>query len=170
MQESILKVSQLDTRLGPLVAIANERALYFLVFADGCKVEQEIEGLKSKTKSEIVPGKSSPICSIEKELGQYFDGNLKEFKTPLFFFGSSFQRSVWEELMKIPYGKTISYSELSTAIGKPTACRAVAQANGANAFAVVIPCHRVIQINGELGGYAAGVARKKWLIDHEKQR
>jgi len=76
---------------------------------------------------------------------------------------------VWEELQKIPFGETCSYAELAATIGKPSAFRAVANANGANQFAIVIPCHRVINSNGELGGYGGGLPRKKWLIAHERQ-
>ena len=99
----------------------------------------------------------------------YFEGKRQDFKTPLFLLGSPFQKRVWEELMKISPGKTRSYAEIAMAIGKPTAYRAVANANGANQLAIVIPCHRVINSNGELGGYGGGIARKKWLIDLEKQ-
>lgn len=165
---NILKASWLDTPLGPMIAIANEEALYLLEFVDRRGLEREIERLRQKTKSAIIPGYTTPICSIERELNLYFKGELKEFKTPLFLLGSPFQKNVWAELVKIPPGETKSYSEIAIAIGKPTAFRAVAQANGANQLAIIIPCHRVINTNGELGGYAGGLTRKKWLINHEK--
>lgn len=78
--------------------------------------------------------------------------------------GSAFQKKVWQELKKIPLGETRSYLEIAKAINVPTACRAVARANGANQLAIVVPCHRVINSNGELGGYAGGVLRKQWLL------
>lgn len=165
----ILKASWLDTRLGPMIAIADEKALYLLEFVDRRGLEREVENLRQKTKSAIIPGITDPIHSIERELGQYFGGSLREFKTPLFFLGSSFQKRVWEELQKIPYGETQSYAYVAAAIGKPSAFRAVANANGANKFAIIVPCHRVINTNGDLGGYGGGIARKKWLINHEKQ-
>lgn len=93
-----------------------------------------------------------------------------EFKTPLVLIGSNFKKSVWEELKKIPPGKTLSYSKLAAQIEKPSAIHAVASANGANQFSIVIPCHRVINNNGGLGGYGGGLTRKKWLLDHEKNR
>jgi len=163
----ILKASWFDTRLGPMIAIANDEALCLLEFVDRRGLEREIERLREKTKSAIIPGHSQAISSIEEELNQYFDGKLREFKTPLFLLGSSFQKRVWEELKKIPYGQTLSYSGLAAAISSPMGSRAVAQANGANQFAIIIPCHRVINTNGELGGYGGGVIRKKWLIHHE---
>jgi AraC family transcriptional regulator, regulatory protein of adaptative response / methylated-DNA-[protein]-cysteine methyltransferase len=168
-QSNILKASWLDTPLGPMIAIADEKALYLLEFVDRRGLEREVERLRKKTKSAIIPGHTQPINSIENELKMYFEGILIEFKTPLFFLGSPFQKRVWEELKKIPSGETRSYSEIATAIGQPTAFRAVANANGANQFALIIPCHRVINTNGELGGYGGGLTRKKWLINHEKQ-
>ena len=84
--------------------------------------------------------------------------------------GSPFQKIVWEELMRITFGETRSYGDQAAAMGKPTAYRAVANANGANQLAIIIPCHRIINTNGELGGYGGGISRKKWLINHEKQK
>ncbi len=167
--DNIFKAAWLDTPLGPMIAIANNDALYLLEFVDRRGLEREIERLRKKTKAAIIPGYTHPIRSIEKELFQYFEGGLREFKTPIFFIGSSFQKNVWEELKKIPIGKTCSYSDLAAAIGKPSAIRAAASANGANQFAIIIPCHRVINANGELGGYGGGLSRKKWLIDHERK-
>jgi AraC family transcriptional regulator of adaptative response/methylated-DNA-[protein]-cysteine methyltransferase len=123
-----------------------------------------------KLKSAIIPGETQPIYSIERELSRYFDSKLSEFKTTLGYLGSPFQNRVWEELKKIPFGETRSYAELAKAIGQPSAFRAVAQANGANQLAIVIPCHRVINKSGKLGGYGGGLIRKKWLINHENRR
>lgn len=128
-----------------------------------------IERLRIKTKSAIIPGKSPPIHSIERELKANFKGELIEFKTPLCLLGSPFQHNVWSELKKIPIGTTRSYADIAKVIAKPSAFRAVAQANGANQIAIVIPCHRIINANGELGGYGGGLTRKQWLINHEKK-
>ncbi len=166
---NILKAAWLDTQLGPMIAIADETTLYLLEFVDRRGLEREVERLRKRTKSAIIPGHTSPIESIAKELKLYFAGKLTAFKTPLFFLGSTFQKSVWEQLKKIPCGETRSYLQLAKEIGKPSACRAVAQANGANQFAIIIPCHRIINSNGELGGYGGGQSRKKWLIAHEKK-
>ena len=166
-QHFILRASWLDTPLGPMLAIANEKALYLLEFVDRRGLEREVERLRVRTKSAILPGKTDPIVSIENELRDYFNGHLKTFKTPLFLLGSPFQKLVWDALCQIPYGETRSYSEQANSIGKPSACRAVANANGANQIAIVIPCHRIINMNGDLGGYGGGIARKQWLINHE---
>lgn len=161
--------STIETPVGAMIAIADEENLHLLEFIGRRDLEWEIERLKARAKCPIVEGYTKPIISIEEELNLYFKGNLKEFKTPLFLFGSPFQKKVWMVLVKIPYGETRSYAELATAIGKPTAFRAVAQANGANQLAIVIPCHRVINKSGALGGYAAGLMRKDWLLNLEKK-
>ena len=151
------------------MAVADEKALYLLEFVDRRGLEREVERLRKRTKSAIVPGITEPIRAIEQELNQYFEGTLNVFHTPLFWLGTPFQKSVWEQLIAIPAGETRSYQDIANALGKPTACRAVAQANGANQLAIVIPCHRVINASGELGGYGGGLTRKNWLLTHEKQ-
>jgi len=102
-----------------------------------------------------------------KELDEYFAGKRKHFDVAIAFSGTSFQHKVWEELLQIPYGKTISYADLAKAAGSPKACRAVGSANGKNPIAIIIPCHRVIASNGELGGYAHGLEVKKQLLKLE---
>ncbi len=169
LEQKILKASWLDTPLGPMLAIADERALYLLEFVERRGLERDIERVRQKAKVAIIPGVTDHIQSIEKELRYYFDGKLSEFKTPLFLLGSDFQKQVWAELKKIPFGKTCSYAELALAIERPSAFRAVARANGTNRVAIVIPCHRVINTGGALGGYGGGIARKEWLIKHEKE-
>lgn len=166
---NILKAAWLDTPLGPMIAIADEYALYLLEFVDRRGLEREIEKLRIKTKAAIIPGSNAPLKSIATELKFYFAGSLKEFKTTLHFLGSPFQQRVWQKLIRIPYGETRSYLAQAMAIGKQSAYRAVANANGANQLAIVIPCHRIINSNGELGGYGGGIARKKWLIEHEQR-
>lgn len=101
------------------------------------------------------------------QLLEYFEGSRKHFEIPLNPSGTDFQKKVWRELQKIPFGKTITYLELSKKLGDPKAIRAVASANGKNPIWVVIPCHRVIGSQGEMVGYAGGIHRKKWLLNHE---
>lgn len=165
---TILKASWIDTKLGPMIAIADDAGLYLLEFVDRRGLEREVERLRLRTKAAIIPGITDPIKSITFELESYFDGTLTEFKTPLHLLGSRFQRLVWNELMRIPYSQTRSYMAQAEAIGKAKAYRAVANANGTNQLAIVIPCHRIINSNGDLGGYGGGITRKQWLIEHEK--
>jgi AraC family transcriptional regulator of adaptative response/methylated-DNA-[protein]-cysteine methyltransferase len=166
-QHTILKASWIDTKLGPMIAIADEAGLYLLEFVDRRGLEREVERLRIKTKAAIIPGITDPIKSITLELKSYLEGKLKEFNTPLHLLGSPFQKLVWEELMRIPYGQTRSYMAQAVSIGKNKAYRAVANANGANQLAIIIPCHRIINSNGDLGGYGGGITRKKWLLEHE---
>lgn len=101
------------------------------------------------------------------QLDEYFSGKRKDFDLPLGQTGSNFQMNVWKNLLKIPYGKTISYLQLSKQIGDVKAIRAIAAANGKNNIAIVVPCHRVIGSNAKLVGYAGGLEKKKWLLEHE---
>lgn len=168
-QNNILFASWLDTKLGSMIAIGSETELYLLEFVDRRGLEREVERLRKKTKSAIIPGDTLPLLSIQQELNAYFNGQLNAFRTPIGLLGSPFQKQVWGILQKIPMGETCSYIDIARQIGKPTAFRAVAQANGANQLAIVIPCHRVINNNGDLGGYGGGITRKQWLLNHEKQ-
>jgi len=102
-----------------------------------------------------------------EQLIQYFQGERRKFELPINQQGTAFQQGVWSELMQIPYGKTISYQELARRTGDTKATRAVANANGKNDIAIIVPCHRVIGSNKELVGYAGGLWRKKWLLEHE---
>lgn len=165
----ILKAAWIDTKLGPMIAIADDAGLYLLEFADRRGLEREIERLRKRMKAAIIPGEASIIKKIEKELMDYFDGKNADFKTPLKLMGSDFQKNVWGALQKIPPSETRSYLDIANTIKKPTAFRAVANANGANQLAIIIPCHRVINANGDLGGYGGGISRKQWLIEHEKK-
>lgn len=110
------------------------------------------------------------IFKTEKQLDEYFLGNRTSFELPLYFGrGTDFQKQVWTELTKINYGETISYKELAIRLSKPTAFRAVANANGKNPFSLIVPCHRVIASGGGLGGYTGGVAIKEVLLKHEQE-
>lgn len=101
------------------------------------------------------------------QLGEYFKGERKEFKIGINPAGTEFQSKVWNLLLKIPYGKTISYIELSKQFGDEKAIRAIASANGKNPIPIIIPCHRVIGNDGSLTGYAGGLLKKQWLLEHE---
>ena len=107
------------------------------------------------------------LFGIFEQLNEYFAGARKEFDVPLDIEGTDFQKRVWDELQKIPYGKTISYKTLSEKLGDVKAIRAVGKANGQNPIAIIIPCHRVIGANGNLVGYAGGLAIKEKLLHLE---
>lgn len=159
----------IETPIGSMVAIADEQSIYLLEFTDNKKIKHKIQKIQSQTDVEFTNQGNQPINQIFHELQNYFDGSLKEFKTPITILGSNFQRTVWQDLMNVPYGKTKSYAEQALAIGKPKSFRAVANANGANQMAIIIPCHRIINSSGNLGGYGGGLNRKSWLLAHEKK-
>lgn len=116
------------------------------------------------------PAPSLPPLAIQaiEQLIQYFSGNRRTFELPIHQQGSAFQQRVWNELMNIPFGKTITYLELSRRLGDPKAIRAAASANGKNNVVIIVPCHRVVGSH-DLGGYSAGLGRKKWLLTHENK-
>lgn len=159
----------IPTPLGFMVAISDEKALYFLEFADRPALQYGIEDLLKKTGATLFTKPPELLHSLERELDLYFSGTLTHFKTPLAPLGTPFQMKVWKELQKIPLGETRSYLDVARAIGQERAVRAVGRANGANRLALLIPCHRVIKADKMLGGYADGQERKKWLLNHEKQ-
>jgi len=105
-----------------------------------------------------------------KQIDEYFKGNRSKFLLNLDPAGTKFQRSVWRQLEKIPFGEVVSYGQIAEAIGNPRACRAVGNANGKNPISIIIPCHRVIGSDGRLTGYGGGLWRKEWLIKHERGR
>lgn len=122
-----------------------------------------------KGKSKIKPSKTSNVLlqSCIKQLDEYFQGKREKFELIINLYGTEFQKKVWLELLKIPFGQTLSYAEIAKRIKNPKAVRAVGQAIGRNPISIVVPCHRVIGKNGKLTGYASGLDRKKWLLEHE---
>jgi len=167
VENKVLTASRLETILGPMQIIADESKLYLLEFHDQKKLTLRNKKLNTQLNATIIPGETRITKQIKKELENYFNGKSSEFKTPLQMLGTPFQQTVWKALLKIPVGKTQSYLELAGQIKHPKSYRAVANANGANQLAVIIPCHRVINHNGNLGGYGGGITRKQWLIEHE---
>jgi len=158
----------IETPLGPIMAIADNNKLYLLDFIDRKKYDAKIARLQTKTNAIIAPGRNSIIALITQELTAYFAGTLQHFTTPMYPLGSEFQNNVWKTLTTIPYGTTITYAQEAAMIGNKNACRAVANANSHNTLVIIIPCHRIVSSNGKLCGYASGIDRKQWLIDHEK--
>jgi len=132
------------------------------------KMRQRIDNrIKKGLKSDYIEKDDSVLYETREQLNEYLCGDRHEFAIPLETVGSDFQKSVWEALIKVPYGSTSSYSQLAINIGNPNAVRAVANANGANCIGIIIPCHRIIGSNGELVGYAGGLPVKKRLLKLE---
>jgi AraC family transcriptional regulator of adaptative response/methylated-DNA-[protein]-cysteine methyltransferase len=167
--QKILQASWISTPLGPMITIADNNFLYFLEFINSHKLRFKIEKFISKINTKIIFNDSTLINLIKTEIDLYFDRKLKQFSTPIFFYGSAFQQRVWTALSTIPYGQTLSYANLARHIDNERAFRAVARANAANNIAIIIPCHRIINSDGGLGGYAGGIERKKRLLGLEKE-
>ncbi|MBP9842288.1 MAG: methylated-DNA--[protein]-cysteine S-methyltransferase [Simkaniaceae bacterium] len=165
----MMSLATFDTPLGSMVAVGDDHFLYLLEFEDRPELAKELELLQKKTNKNLHPGMTPLLELIQKEISLYFSGELTVFETPINFMGTPFQQQVWTGLQSIPFGETRSYAELAHFIHNPSACRAVGHANGNNQLAIIVPCHRVINANGKLGGYAGGISRKEWLLSHEKQ-
>ncbi len=158
----------LRSPLGPLVAGATSEGVCLLEFTDRRMLEAQFSTVRKVFRSPIVPGRTDHLERLEEEMGAYFTGSLRRFSVPLVFPGSPFQQRVWEALLRIPYGETRSYEELAVAVGAPRGQRAVGRANGLNRIAILIPCHRVVNKDGRLGGYGGGLRRKQFLLDLER--
>lgn len=167
--KTLLKADWIETPIGPMMAITCDHALHLLEFLDRPALPAEIRRLQKNNSCGIVMGRTSVTDRIERELARYFDGHHDGFETPIAGHGTPFERMVWNELRRIPVGTVRSYSDQAKVLGRDSAVRAVARANGANQIAIVIPCHRVIGANGLLTGYGGGLWRKRWLLEHEKR-
>ena len=154
----------LDTPIGPLLAGARDDGVCLLEFTEPARLELQLAAVQRSLKATTRPGDHPYLGVLRRELAAYFAGRLQVFSVPVVAPGTAFQERVWAELRRIPYGETRSYEELARAVSGATAQRAVGRANGTNRIAIVIPCHRVVNKNGQLGGYGGGLWRKEALL------
>jgi len=152
MREEVARLT-FESPIGPMEIAGTERGILRVEFLPSC--------------GEDTPNTPECLHECRDQLEGYFTGSLRVFSVPLIPEGTPFQKSVWRELMNIPYGSTASYGRIAEMTGNPGAARAVGQANNRNPVAVVIPCHRVIGHRGDLVGYGSGLWRKEWLLKHE---
>jgi AraC family transcriptional regulator of adaptative response/methylated-DNA-[protein]-cysteine methyltransferase len=158
-----------ESPLGPIVVGATDEGVCLVEFSDRRMLEAQFTTLRKRFDCAIVPGKHTLVDQVKEELASYFAGNLTKFRVPLVYPGSAFQQKVWNQLLAIPYGETRSYEDLACAVGNANAQRAVGHANGLNRIGIIIPCHRVVNKNGRLGGYGGGLWRKQYLLDLERK-
>jgi methylated-DNA-[protein]-cysteine S-methyltransferase len=144
--------SVIASPVGTITILADDEFVHIITFA-----EKDITGLSENALT----------IKVANQLNDYFKGDLKNFDFPLKQKGTEFQQEVWQNLLTIPFGETTSYAKFSA--HNPLAIRAIAAANGKNNIAIVVPCHRVIGSNGKLVGYAGGLWRKQWLLQHERE-
>lgn len=163
-----VRLGWIDTPLGPMVAGATDAGVCLLEFTDRRMLEHQLQTLKRRFKAALVPAGHRHLDTLRRELAEYFAGARRDFEVPLTAPGTPFEERVWRELRQIPHGETRSYEQVAKAIGHPAAVRAVGRANGLNRIAIVIPCHRVVNKSGELGGYGGGLWRKRRLLAHER--
>lgn len=166
---AMLQADWFQTPIGPMIAVSDQSHLHLLEFTDRKALPSQLKRLYQATKGQIGFGCPPPTTLTKSQLGDFFQGKSADFTIPLALHGTAFTKSVWYELQTIPAGQTRSYSQMADAIGRPSAVRAVARANGANQISIVIPCHRVIGANGSLTGYGGGIWRKQKLIALEIQ-
>ncbi|MES1036334.1 bifunctional transcriptional activator/DNA repair enzyme AdaA [Bacillus pumilus] len=167
-QTKILHANFISTPIGRMISVTDAAHVYLLEFMDRRGLEKEIENMRKKHHARILVGETNVHHQLVKELTLYFERKLTRFTVPLSMHGTPFQLKVWGLLTRIPSGETSSYRDLAVMLGDPHLVRAVGNANGANQLAIIIPCHRVIQTSGELGGYGGGVERKKYLLQLEQ--
>ena len=161
---SYVVTAPIDTPFGPMIAGATDEGLCLLEFAEGRLLETQIKRIEQLLRQPLVPGDHPYLTQAREELERYFAGTLRTFTVPLVFRGTPFEVRVWRQLVRIPYGGTCSYADLAGRLRAPGAQRAVGSANGRNRIAIVIPCHRVVNSDGKLGGYGGGLWRKHWLL------
>jgi AraC family transcriptional regulator of adaptative response/methylated-DNA-[protein]-cysteine methyltransferase len=166
-RDALLLADWIDTPLGAMVAISCQHQLHLLEFADRKALPREMTRLQKAQSGGIGFGRPPPTAQVAEELSRYFAGNEARFDTPLALHGTAFEREVWRYLLQIPAGETRSYSQIARDLGRASATRAVARANGSNQIAVVVPCHRVLAADGSLTGYGGGLWRKQRLIEIE---
>lgn len=146
--------------VGELVLVATDRGLRAILWED--------DGDRVKLAGELLDDPTFPVLlAARTQLEEYFAGTRHEFELPLDPVGTAFQRSVWDVLRTIPFGRTLTYGEQARRLGDPNKARAVGAANGKNPLSIVVPCHRVVGANGSLTGFAGGLTAKAWLLDHE---
>jgi O-6-methylguanine DNA methyltransferase len=164
--EMSLYHSTLDTPIGPFGLVSTSKGLAAIFFGKGLRRKRDSWIRRVFPGARVEPaGRAHRIFA--KQIREYFEGRRRAFEVVIDLRGTDFQKKVWAEVARVPYGQTVSYGEIAHLIGKPKAVRAVGAANGANPIPIVIPCHRVIGSDGSLTGYGGGLKSKRWLLAHE---
>jgi AraC family transcriptional regulator, regulatory protein of adaptative response / methylated-DNA-[protein]-cysteine methyltransferase len=170
----VLTSARIATPLGLMIAITSDAGVVLCDFHDRKDLDTAMTRLRARLGSTRAPaailsGEHPHLAALAAQLAEYFDGRRRTFDVPLAPHGTPFELNAWRYLREIPFGQTRSYGAQAAAVGRPQAVRAVGRANGRNVLPILIPCHRVVAATGALTGYAGGVARKRWLLDHERR-
>lgn len=159
---------RLESPLGPLIAGSTDEAVCLLEFAGDDGLEGRLAALRQRLGAPLEFARNPLNDALSVQLDEYFRRARRTFDLPLAYPGTEFQRRVWSALLEIPYAATRSYQDIARQVGSPRAVRAVGRSNGMNRIAIVIPCHRVVNAGGTLGGYSGGLWRKQHLLDLER--
>ena len=165
---TVVRVDRIATPMGLMLAAATDHELVMLEFVDRRMLPTQVRRIRERLGAVFVPAGNEVIAAARSTLDAYFRVRVRAFDLPLRPCGTPFQLDVWGALREIPYGETTSYAELARRVGRPAAVRAVGRANGMNALAIVVPCHRVVGADGKLVGYGGGLWRKRRLLDLEQ--
>lgn len=170
MKDNVINIQKYASPCGNLVLGTFNYKLCLCEWEKETRLAKSMQRVASYVRAVCEERSDSTLDAARHQLDLYFSCSLKTFDLPLLLFGTEFQQRVWRELMRIPYGKTISYAEEACRLGKPAAVRAVANANGANPVSIIVPCHRVIGSNQKLIGYGGGIEAKRFLLNLEVQQ
>ncbi len=167
--ENKINVAYYKTKIGELIIGSYDDKLCILDFRYR-KMRTSVDNrIKKLLKADFIDREDEIIIKTKQQIDEYLEGKRQEFNIPILLLGTDFQKQVWNELLKVKYGETSTYLDIAKRIENPKAVRAAASANGANAIALVVPCHRIIESNGEFGGYGGGISVKKRLLNLEAQ-
>lgn len=166
--QNIIYTTTVQTPLGEMFAASSSKGICMLSFYDKFHIDAQLKNLKDRFNAQILASNNDYFVQLQQELNEYFQRTRKCFTLPLQLLGTTFQIQCWKALLTIEYGQTISYKEEAIKINNPKAYRAVANANSQNMIEILVPCHRVIQENGKLGGYSGGIEKKEFLLRLEK--
>ncbi len=156
----MMEYRYIQTPLGSMIAVTCDQFLITLDFVDQVPVKMTETMNRVDQKHDI-------LDKVQQQLQEYFLGKRRNFTVPLHGKGTEFQQKVWQAVCNVGYGDQVAYQDIARTIDHDKAVRAVGLANGKNPLLIIVPCHRVVRLNGEMGGYAAGLDRKKWLLQHE---
>ena len=163
----VINVTEMDSIVGRLLLGVHGDAVCFLEFLAEERRGEQLARLSQTFDADITPGENAVMAAVRQQLTEYFAGTRRQFDLQLGWMGTQFQTRVWQALTEIPYGRTCSYGDIARRIGQPQAMRAVGAANGRNHIPIIIPCHRVVNSDGSLGGFSSGLWRKQKLLELE---
>ena len=168
-ENKIIELSPYHSPIGTLLLGSYKQSLCLCLWEESASFEKRLQKIQSLSGASFVHHSSPIIEETKRQLDEYFNKKRSNFHLPIHLWGTSFQQATWNELIKIPYGTTISYKTLAQKVGNEQAVRAVANANNKNFISIIVPCHRVIGSKGELVGYAGGLNKKAFLLQLEQQ-